>query len=225
MRIIQARALAVAVPLAVTVLAGPALAGCGGGSGSGGSPSAAAASHGAASHGAASHSAASHAAGGQATAGSASGSTGGSGSSTGGTVSAAAGVHPGGGSPADAVDAYYTALMAGNGALACQYINWPDTGTCPAHKLPRVTGHITIGKVAIDSANAIAIVVVLGQLCDAQGSHCTSNANPSLGLPTGSESVSMAYSKDTVAGTGNSMSPALVSESSHGGWWIDVNGP
>jgi hypothetical protein len=211
MRIIQARALAVAVPIAVTVLAGPALAGCGGGSGSGGSPSAAAASHGAASH----------AAGGQATAGTASGGTGGSG----GTVSAAAGVHPGGGSPADAVDAYYTALMAGNGALACQYINWPDTGTCPAHKLPRVTGHITIGKVAVDSANAIAIVVVLGQLCDAQGSHCTSNANPGLGLPTGSESVSMAYSKDTVAGTGNSMSPALVSESSHGGWWIDVNGP
>ncbi len=218
MRIIQARALAVAVPIAVAVLAGPALAGCGGGSGSGGSPSAAAASNGAASHGAASHHAASHAAGVQATAGTASGGSGG-------TVSAAAGVHPGGGSPADAVDAYYTALMAGNGALACQYINWPDTGTCPAHKLPRVTGHITIGKVAVDSANAIAIVVVLGQLCDAQGSHCTSNANPGLGLPTGSESVSMAYSKDTVAGTGNSMSPALVSESSHGGWWIDVNGP
>lgn len=224
MRIIQARALAVAVPLAVTVLAVTALAGCGGG-GSGASPSAAAASHGTGGHGTGGQAANGGAGGNGAPQDSASGSTAASGGGAGGTVSAAAGVHPGGGSPADAVDAYYTALMAGNGALACQYINWPDTGTCPAHKLPRVTGHITIGKVAVDSANAIAIVVVLGQLCDAQGSHCASNANPSLGLPTGSESVSMAYSKDTVAGTGNSMSPALVSESSHGGWWIDVNGP
>jgi hypothetical protein len=212
MRIIQARALAVAVPLTVAVLASTALAGCGSGSGSGASQPGAAASHSTRSHSTRSHAAA----------GSTSGSTGGG---AGGTVSASAGVHPGGGSPADAVDAYYTALMAGNGAMACQYINWPDTGTCPARSLPRVTGHITIGRVAIDSASAIAIVVVLGQLCDAQGSHCTSNANPSPGLPAGSESVSMAYSKDTVAGTGNTMSPALVSESSHGGWEIDVNGP
>jgi hypothetical protein len=217
MRIIQARALAIAVPLTVTVLASTALADCGGGSASGASQPEAAASHSTGGHSTASHSTGSHAA-----TGSASGSTGGG---AGGTVSASAGVHPGGGSPADAVDAYYTALMAGNGAVACRYINWPDAGTCPARSLPRVTGHITIGKVAIDSASAISIVVVLGQLCDARGSHCTSNANPGLGLPAGSESVSMAYSKDTVAGTGNSMSPALVSESSHGGWEIDVNGP
>lgn len=125
-------------------------------------------------------------------------------------------VSPGHGSPADAVDGYYQALLAGNATLACSYV-LGEEGPCPASV--QATGHFTIGRTA--TSGALALVAVTGQIC-ISGSGCMSNSNPEEGMPTGSETVSQAFADTTV--TGNGFSPTPCEQSSHGGWYVSVNG-
>jgi hypothetical protein len=135
----------------------------------------------------------------------------------GGGTTQAASIHPGHGTPADAVDGYLSAVLAGNGSLACSYLLSDDT-SCPA--TVSATGAFAIGRTVIDEENDYALVEVVGQLC-VSGS-CSSNSNPSAGMPTGSESVSQAIADAEV--TGDGFSPIVCTESSHGGWYISVNG-
>lgn len=129
----------------------------------------------------------------------------------------ASSIQPGHGTPADAVDGYLKAVLAGNGTLACSYLS-SDGGSCPA--TVQATGSFTIGSTVVNSAGTYALVEVTGRIC-ISGSGCESNTNPSTGMPTGKETVDQAIADAEV--TGNGFSPMICIIGSNGGWDISVN--
>jgi hypothetical protein len=129
----------------------------------------------------------------------------------------ASSIHPGHGTPADAVDGYLQALLAGNATLACSYLS-SNSGSCPA--TVQATGSFTIGRTVVNPAGTYALVEVTGKIC-ISGHGCSSNSDPSTGMPTGKETVDQAMADDAV--TGNGFSPMICISGTDGGWDISVN--
>lgn len=129
----------------------------------------------------------------------------------------ASSIQPGHRTPADAVDGYYQAILAGKGTLACSYLS-TDGGSCPA--TVQATGSFTIGSTVVNSAGTYALVEVTGRIC-ISGSGCMSNTNPSTGMPAGNETVDQAIADTAV--TGNGFSPVICILGTNGGWDISVN--
>lgn len=69
-------------------------------------------------------------------------------------------VRPGYASPADAVDAFYTALLAGQRSQACAYVVSP----CPSFGSGPLTGRVTIVTTVTDGRRAL--VQVTGSACN-----------------------------------------------------------
>ena len=68
-------------------------------------------------------------------------------------------VHPGYGSPEDAVDGFYLALLGGTPTLACAYATSP----CPSFGTRRITGRVTVLDAV--SHDGEALVQVTGTIC------------------------------------------------------------
>jgi hypothetical protein len=137
-----------------------------------------------------------------------------SGSASGSAQSAS--IHPGHSTPEDAVDGYIKALLAGNQAVACSYVDPSSQSACasaPASSI-RATGNVTIGKAAM--SGLLAVVPITGRICSPSNG-CQSNSNPAEGMPTGSETVSQAVA---AAQTGSGFSPVPCIYD--GGWYIYV---
>lgn len=137
-------------------------------------------------------------------------------------------IHPGNDTPADAVDGYLTAVLAGNGTLACTYVD--PSSNCPGGHFAPGTGNFTIVKVVTGGGNAqysggTALVAVTGKLCS-QGS-CGTNSDPNVGLPSASLPWDLAWGHVAEAGaggSGNSLSPIPCEDvtglNSAGGWYV-----
>jgi len=83
--------------------------------------------------------------------------------------------------------------FAGNWTQMCSYLAPSQRSLCSGLKSSTIpTGKITVDG-AVISGN-LALVKVTGKACFG-GNGCQRNSNPSLGLPTGSETFKQAYDK------------------------------
>jgi hypothetical protein len=127
-----------------------------------------------------------------------------------------ASIHPGHDTPEDAVDGYVEALLAGNQAVACSYVDPSSQSACDSAPASSVqgTGSVTIGTAAI--SGLLAVVPITGRICT-PGNGCESNSNPALGMPTGSETVKQAVA-DAQTSSGFSPVPCIFD----GGWYVYI---
>ena len=107
---------------------------------------------------------------------------------TGGTATVA----PGHDTPQDAADGLIQAELAGNLQLACSYFVPAQQASCRGLHMSLPTGHVSVDG-AITSGD-LALVEITGHVCTS-GNGCQTSTDPSLGLPTGSETFKQAYDK------------------------------
>jgi hypothetical protein len=107
---------------------------------------------------------------------------------TGGTATVA----PGHDTPQDAADGLIQAELSGDLPLACTYFVPTQQATCRELQISLPKGHVSVAG-AITSGD-LALVEITGHVCSS-GSGCQTNTDPSLGLPTGSETFKQAYDK------------------------------
>jgi hypothetical protein len=129
--------------------------------------------------------------------------------------SAAATVAPGHGTPQDAVDGLIKADLSGHWQLACSYFVPAQQASCRAARIQPPTGHASLGN-AITSGD-LALVDITGHVCT-EGNVCLTNTDPSLGLPTGSETFKQAYDKALNNNSG-ALSPLLCMRVD-GKWYV-----
>ena len=143
-------------------------------------------------------------------------STGGTSSSTGGTSSPSksAAVAPGHDTPEDAADGLIQAELAGNQQLACTYFVPAQQASCRGLQMSLPKGHVSV--VGAITSGDLALVEITGQVCVA-ANQCQTSTNPSLGLPTGSETFVQAYNK---ALNSAEFSP-VPCKNVNGKWYVD----
>lgn len=122
------------------------------------------------------------------------------------TATGSATVHPGHDTPQDAVDGYMTAILAGNPAAACSYVEPSKQAECtsvdPANGN---SGSFTIRSAMISTSGILATVAITGSICS-QDAGCATNTDPSTGMPADPAQVEQAIAKMTVNRT-NQLSP------------------
>jgi hypothetical protein len=103
-------------------------------------------------------------------------------------------VAPGYDTPEDAVDGLIQAELADNGSDLCSYLVPSSQSVCDqdqqASPLPAFTGSATVDGGIISGYEAL--VAVTGSICSGDGG-CTSNSDPSVGMPNGQETFAQAY--------------------------------
>ncbi|WP_300609821.1 hypothetical protein, partial [Trebonia sp.] len=135
-----------------------------------------------------------------------------------------AGVHPGHDTPADAVDGYLAAALAGDAKLMCSYSN-ASASDCPA-TIPHETGNFTVASTVVSGDQAL--VAITGSFCE--DGNCVSNANPATGMPSSTDSFAVAFMTATGSGTATpGLSPiACVAVPIYGVagenelWYVDI---
>lgn len=149
-------------------------------------------------------------------------------SSTGGTASpgtsasatatpgGAATVAPGHDTPEEAADGLIQAELAGNLRLACSYAVPAQQANCRGLQISLPTGHVSVAG-ALTSGDR-ALVEITGHIC-MSGNGCQTSTNPSLGLPTGSQTFTQAYNKALTSG---GFSPVPCLEVS-GKWYVNFS--
>jgi hypothetical protein len=126
----------------------------------------------------------------------------------------AATVAPGHDTPEEAADGLIQAELAGNLRLACSYAVPAQQASCRTLQVPLPTGHISVVG-ALTSDNR-ALVEITGRIC-MTGNGCKTSTNPSLGLPTGSQTFTHAYNQALTNG-GFSPVPCLKV---NGKWYVN----
>jgi hypothetical protein len=126
-----------------------------------------------------------------------------------------ASVHPGFGTPEDAVDGFYQSLLNGSPTRACAYVTTP----CPSFGSGHITGTVTI--VAAVSDRRDALVQVTGTIC--RSAACTSLADQVL-MPTGSASFGKSWASLTSGVYGWAASPLpCVQDPATGQWHVKLS--
>ena len=135
------------------------------------------------------------------------------------TTAPATVITPGNDTPENAVDGLSQAELAGNWTQACSYLAPSSQSACEqdASQLPVFTGSVTVVGDVISGEEAL--VEVTGSMC-ASGS-CTSNSDPSAGMPGSGESFTEAYDQ-AVNNSTNSFSPVPCIEE-NGEWYINYS--
>jgi hypothetical protein len=125
-------------------------------------------------------------------------------------------VAPGHDTPEEAADGLIQAELAGNLRLACSYAVPAQQANCRGVQVPLPKGHVSVVG-ALTSGNR-ALVEITGQIC-LTGIGCKTSTNPSLGLPTGSQTFTHAYNKTLTSG-GFSPVPCLKV---NGKWYVNTS--
>jgi hypothetical protein len=103
-------------------------------------------------------------------------------------------VAPGYDTPEDAVDGLLQAELADNAPDLCSYLLPSAQSVCDqdeqASPLPAFTGSATVDGGIISGSEAL--VAVTGSICSGDGG-CTSNSDPSVGMPNGQKTFAQAY--------------------------------
>jgi hypothetical protein len=108
------------------------------------------------------------------------------------TPGGAATVAPGHDTPEEAADGLIQAELAGNLRLACAYAVPAQQANCRGLQIPLPKGHVSVAG-ALTSGDR-ALVEITGHICMTENG-CQTSTNPSLGLPTGSQTFTQAYNK------------------------------
>jgi hypothetical protein len=134
--------------------------------------------------------------------------------------SPAAVVAPGYDTPEDAVDGLIQAELAGNGSDLCSYLAPSSQPVCDqdqqASPLPAFTGSAAVAGDVISGSEAL--VAVTGSICSGDGG-CTSNSDPSVGMPNGQESFAQAYGEALENSGGFSAVPCIEQ---NGMWYVNT---
>lgn len=133
------------------------------------------------------------------------------------TTAPASVITPGNDTPEDATEGLIQAELAGNWAQACSYVVPSSQPACEqdASQLPAFTGNATVDGDVVSGSEAL--VEVTGSMC-AEG-NCTSNSDPSTGMPDSQESFAQAY--DQALSSGNSAFSPVPCIEENGEWYID----
>ena len=127
-------------------------------------------------------------------------------------------ITPGNDTPEDAVDGLMQAELAGDWTQACSYVVPSAQSACSqqASQLPAFTGNGTVVGGVISGHEAL--VEVTGSICGA-GAGCTSNSDPSTGMPNSQETFAQAYSQ-ALSNSNSSFSPVPCIEE-NGAWYVN----
>ena len=113
------------------------------------------------------------------------------------TPGGTAAVAPGHGTPEQAADGLVQAELAGNLHLACSYAVPSQQASCDSLQISLPKGHVLV--VGALTSGARALVEITGHIC-MSGNGCQTSTNPSLGMPTGSQTFMQAYNKALTSG-------------------------
>lgn len=129
-------------------------------------------------------------------------------------------ITPGNDTPEDAVDGLLQAELAGNWTQACSYVVPSAQSACSqqAPQLPAFSGNGTVVGSVISGGEAL--VEVTGSICGA-GAGCTSNNDPSTGMPNSQEAFDQAYSQ-ALSNSNSSFSPVPCIEE-NGAWYVNFS--
>jgi hypothetical protein len=129
-------------------------------------------------------------------------------------------VAPGYDTPEDAVDGLMQAELAGNGSELCSYLLPSSQSVCnqdeQSSPLPAVTGNATVDGDVISGSEAL--VAVTGSICSSAGG-CTSNSDPTVGMPNDQETFAQAYDQALNNSGGFSAVPCIEE---NGMWYVDT---
>ncbi len=120
----------------------------------------------------------------------------------------------GGSSPTATENSFISALFSNNGTQVCALVVPSQQSTCSASDFTGITGHAQVVNQVIDGDEAL--VAVTGQLC-IQG-QCSTNSDPSSGMPGNGVSFAEAFANATSSSAG--ISPTAL-ELVNGTWYID----
>jgi hypothetical protein len=129
-------------------------------------------------------------------------------------------VAPGYETPEDAVDGLIQAELAGNGSELCSYLVPGSQSVCAqdqqASPLPAFTGSAMVDGDVISGSEAL--VAVIGSICGSDGG-CTSNSDPTVGMPNDQETFAQAYDQ-ALNNSGSFSAVPCVEE--NGMWYVNT---
>jgi hypothetical protein len=130
-------------------------------------------------------------------------------------------VAPGYNTPEDAVDGLLQAELAGNGSELCSYLLPGSQSVCDqdeqASPLPAFTGSAMVDGDVMSGSEAL--VAVTGSICSS-GSGCTSNSDPTVGMPNDQETFAQAYGQ-AMNSSGSFSAVPCIEE--NGMWYVNTN--